>query len=311
MQLLSEFAITPDVLEASSYSTEEIAGIRLQTLKDVLLDEGIVRNLRDGAWLRLFEGSVQICHRRGKELLKKLSSQRRFRVVPVALEKVPVCNSEWCNEALASHALLPFSGIVTSQAVKINFCGNPLVSSIDNLSGTSWWNERSKTVRLMRTGDEYIKNLRLVFGCANSLMFVDPHLDPRVARYSSVLNFFNEMCGRNPAPLIEVHRVCYFNPRNKIDQYDEAGWKNMFDSWRKPLRSVGLNVEVFIWDDFHDRYLISDILGVGMPNGFDTSTDPQKWTTWSRLDRRVRDEVQREFDKAASPHDLKHHFQIL
>ena len=40
------------------------------------------------------------------------------------------------------------------------------------------------------------------------------------------------------------------------------------------LRAAGLSAVVFIWDDFHDRYLISNLVGISLPNGFDTTTAP-------------------------------------
>ena len=36
----------------------------------------------------------------------------------------------------------------------------------------------------------------------------------------------------------------------------------------------GLSFEVFLWDDFHDRYLISDLVGILVPYGFDTTRAP-------------------------------------
>ena len=35
------------------------------------------------------------------------------------------------------------------------------------------------------------------------------------------------------------------------------------------LLQSNLEVKIFIWDDFHDRYLISDLVGIQMSNGFD------------------------------------------
>ena len=45
MALLAEYALTPDVFDATSYNSEEVCGLHLQTLKEVLLNEGLVRDL--------------------------------------------------------------------------------------------------------------------------------------------------------------------------------------------------------------------------------------------------------------------------
>ncbi|MYF91786.1 MAG: hypothetical protein F4184_06660 [Gemmatimonadetes bacterium] len=72
----------------------------------------------------------------------------------------------------------------------------------------------------------------------------------------------------------------------------------MKDTFQKKfvvLSQWNLKVEVFIWDDFHDRYLISNLGGIQMSNEFDTSTGPLK-TTWSRLGQTARGEIEGDFD---------------
>ena len=76
------------------------------------------------------------------------------------------------------------------------------------------------------------------------------------------------------------------------------------------LRAAGLRAEVFVWDDFHDRYLIGNLVGVSLPNGFDTTNNPNDTTTWSRLGREERDDIQREFDPASRRHTLHQRFTI-
>ena len=77
----------------------------------------------------------------------------------------------------------------------------------------------------------------------------------------------------------------------------------------KPLRAAGLQAEVYIWDDFHDRFLISNLVGISLPNGFDTG-GAHKLTRWTRLGRTDRDDVQREFDAGSGRHTLRGKFTI-
>lgn len=311
MALLAEYALTPDVFDSTSYSNDEVGGIRLQHLKEVLLSEGLVRDLRDGRWSSLFTDEGRPWHMRGKELLKKLAQQKRLRRCDCAGADEPSSDGEWCDEALASHAGLPLAGIVTTRDIAAGYRREPLVASVDQLTTAPWWAGRSPSVRLARTIGDYTDHLHLLLQCANSVMFIDPHLDPSQRRYGDVLALLQEMSGRTPAPLIEVHRVCYFDTRDKRDQRDEAGWRSMFASWSGPLQAAGLTVEVFIWDDFHDRYVISDLVGISVPNGFDTTTDPNQRTTWNRLGRKDRDDVQREFDPASNHHTVRHRFRVF
>ena len=75
-----------------------------------------------------------------------------------------------------------------------------------------------------------------------------------------------------------------------------------------PLRAAGLKAEVFVWDDFHDRYLISNLVGISLPNGFDTNRNPNSVTSWTRLSRADSDDVLREFDPVSRRHTLRASF---
>ena len=74
------------------------------------------------------------------------------------------------------------------------------------------------------------------------------------------------------------------------------------------LRAAGLRAEVFVWDDFHDRYLISNLIGISLSNGFDTKAN--QTTTWTRLGRKDRDDVRREFHPATGSHKLQLRFEV-
>ena len=70
---------------------------------------------------------------------------------------------------------------------------------------------------------------------------------------------------RQPPPTIEIHRVCYQKscrerqfPMTEDRDYFERRFR---DGMSANLRAAGLHAEVFIWDDFHDRYLISNLIG--------------------------------------------------
>ena len=76
------------------------------------------------------------------------------------------------------------------------------------------------------------------------------------------------------------------------------------------IQVAGLSVDIFVWDQVHDRYLISNLIGVSVPYGFAISKNPAELTTWCRLSRKDRDDVQREYDPAAKRHGLVHKFRI-
>jgi len=311
MALLAEYALTPGVFDVTAYSGEEVCGLHLQALKEVLLQEGLVRDLRNGEWGKLFLDARRHWHRRGKELLKKLVSQNRLVPVNSARPDSPDTDCAWCEEALASHQFLPLTGIVVSDLAASPYAGNPLVSSVTRIGNAAWWQARSPSLRLSRTIADYIGALDLFLRYSNSLMFIDPHLDPSRYSYSTFSQIIQAIGSRRPAPRIEVHRVCYrgSGPSRVILSPIEV--ENVFRPSLSPaLSTLGLTAEVFVWDDFHYRCLITNLAGVLLDNGFDVSGAATASTLWSRLGRDVRDDVQREFDPASHRHTLRHRFTL-
>lgn len=310
MSLLTEYSLTPDVFDQSCYLSGEVADIHLQHLKEVLLQEGLVRDLRNGDWLSCFSNNSRSWHTRGKELLKKLVTQKRLNHCAPALGTEPRRDEEWCREAVASNAISPLNGIVTTSAIAEHFRGEPLVAPINRLTSAQWWLGRSPSVRLARNITAYLDNLKLILQCANSIMFIDPHLDPTKRGYRDFIRIILSVTGRSPAPILEIHRACYTGSGPSRQIIDNNEWERRFrQSFAAALRIPRLSVNVFIWDDLHDRYLISNLLGIQMGNGFDVSTSPVP-TTWSRLGRAERDDIQREFDPVSQRHTLRHHFRV-
>jgi hypothetical protein len=310
MALLAEYGVTPDVFDMTSYKSEEVCGLHLQALKEVLLNEGLVRDLRNGDWGRLFIGDGRAWHLRGKELLKKLANQKRLAVFPAVGAVAPTTDAGWCDEAIATHAQRALAGIIVSDTVGDAYKGNAIVSSTGRLSSAGWWAGRSPSLTLQRSLVAYRNALELVLRHANSIMLVDPHFDPSKGRYKDAVTLLLGAAGRAPAPLIEIHRVAWYGTGE-----DKRSQSALVEGALRPAleaasRQSALRFDVFLWDDFHDRYLISDLVGISVPNGFDTTTDARATTIWTRLGRADRDNVQREFDPASNRHTQRHRFTV-
>jgi len=320
MSLLREYAVTPDVFDTASYSGPEACGLHVQILKEVLLHEALVRDLRDGDWGRLILTHGRPWHNRGKELLKRLARGGRLVRFAASAAGPPSTDEDWCREALATHEQLAISGVVTTRGVRAAFSTNPLVSAIDQLTSAHWWQSRSPTYRLARQTADYKAALAIVLRNARSLMFIDPHLDPTRYGYREFAELLRGAAERSPAPLIELHRVCYHGSGPSRVILTKPGIESLFrPAFSTALSEMGLTAEVFVWDDFHDRYLLSDVVGISMQNGFDITAAANSRTTWSRMGREEKDEVQREFEAAAATsapdrpenrHSLQHRFKV-
>ena len=209
MTLLSEYALTPDVFDTECYPHAEVCTARLEQLKDVLLEEALLRNLHNGDWLDVFKTSDRQWHRRGLEILKKLIKYNRLRLTSSELPGVPECDAEWCQEALASHRNTPLTGVLSTSNVFEQVPADPFLGRIDRLGSYPGWTNRGTSVRLLRTLQDYKEQLWLVLGNANSVMFIDPHLDPSRHGYTDVLPLLLLASAANSVPKIEIHRVVY------------------------------------------------------------------------------------------------------
>ena len=351
MPLLAEYAITPDVLNVTSYSNANECEARLDYIKETILNAGLVRDLHDGLWSALFgprrhqmhdhatagtpapasDAGARTWHRRGTELVRKLTRQNRLvRYRPVR-PAPPTDDAEWCAEALATHAAQPFTGgVIVTEAVKERYATEQIVARIDRLSSADWWRRRQHcSARLDRTLADYETHLDPVLRCSNSLMFIDPHLDPTEPRYAGFARLLQRAGNRIPAPLVEIHRRVPPD-RQKLDDLERCAGREGFrpgqrperrpwaqdmkrrfrDALMAPVRSAGLHARVFMWETptrFHDRYLISNLIGVSLPDGFDTGKGR---TTWARLSRDDRDDIQREFDPTSRRHKLVTSFTL-
>ena len=267
-------------------------------------------HLRDGAWVRLFLETGRPWHLRGKELLKKLASQKRLVMAKPAGTQPPACDADWCNEALASHGIQPLTGIVATDATALPHAGTAVVSAVGKLANAAWWTARSPSLRLNRALIDYECALELALRHANSLMLVDPYIDPTDRhQYGDLLRILAKLQHRSVKPLVEIHRAAWYGAGNdkrpKVPDVVAA----LLPGLTATAKTTGTSFEVFLWDDIHDRYLVTDLIGISLPHGFGTTTARNAVTTWTRLGRTDRDSVQRDFDPAhRAP---RHRFKVL
>lgn len=303
--MLGELAITPDVYRESSFVDAAAAAVAWERLRDPMLQECLLRDLYGGEMCRSLLDRDLGLSPKGKELLRK--SARRRRKVPRCGEALPLSDSEWCAEAIASAETLPLDCIVTVPSTKAQYGSEELVSDAARLNAHPWWTNRGPSVRLDRKTDEYLRVLDRVLVASNSLMFIDPHLDPTKRHYSEFWRLLAH-CHRSEAPVrVELHRGSTEGSGKKTEIPSLAEFQRRFTDELLPrLRGTNIKLKIVVWPEFHDRYLISDLIGISLPNGFDVSNRPDDTTTWNRLSRIDRDDIQREFEADRCPSGVNH-----
>lgn len=309
--MLSELALGPEIFRSDEYGDSALADVCLAQFRTALFEDCVVRDLRAGDWHAHVVAQQERLHPKGKELHKKLKSQNRLIPSAPVLPSRPATDEEWENEAFGSHARTPLTGIVIGQQAKARrHAANSLVACPQKLASAPFWSSRECSTRVSRTIADYRKVLDPVLRFANWLAFIDPHLNPSDRKCRDFHELLAACAGRSPLPVIEIHRVAWLGDgRDRRDRSAEL--ETLFRHHLEPhLRQAGLQAAVYCWDDFHDRFLASDLIGLSWSNGFDTNADQSSSVTVSRLSRKDRDELQKEFSANSTVHDLKRQFRI-
>lgn len=287
----------------------------MQGIWEALMERLLIRDLRDGDWHEELKANKLFSPYYAQKLLKQLKLDNRLILAPAALPNVPSTADDWCREALSSNMHAPLVGILACPSVKRSFQQEPIVASIAARSTARWWqgyvvNAHPDGPRVSRTIHSYLTHLDAILRCASHIMFIDPHLDPTRHQYRDFLRLL-QAAARNasPPPSIEIHRVCYEgSPQNRVI-VPNLEWERRFKThWDAELRAIHVAVEVFIWNDEHDRHVISNLIGLHLGNGLDTTSNPRAKVTWTRMSRLDRDKVQRDFDPAVNGNKLEHRF---
>ena len=310
--MLPEIALSPAIFRSDAYASSSIADVCLGTMYRPLLEECVVRNLQRGAWSQ-FTSSQSALHIKARELLKKLAAKNRLIIHDFSTGNTPHTDEEWENEAIASYQQDGLAGLIfDSQAKEQRHKENPLVSCPERLHSTPFWRDRPCSCRVSRTVTEYRKVIDPLLRCANSLAFIDPHLDPEKPQYRDFLQILLHpvLLGRSIRPTIEIHRVAWRGNGNDLRPVVQELQSVFSTNWSRPLRENGLKLEVFLWDKFHDRFLATNLVAMSWSNGFDTTSDQSARVTISRIDRADLDSLQKEFDQNSAVHKLVNRFTI-
>jgi hypothetical protein len=306
--MLREFAFSPDILLASAYglttadgvfhTAEDHGHLALNTLRKGLERGGVVRDLAGGAWLQAVMSTTEGLHPRSREVLLKI--QKNGRVVPAArrVAAQPADEMSWLTEAFASHQAEPllsqFFGTDSFGAAVSAAAYQQLPKGISKLPFCEPFAGGGCSAKVRRTLVDYVNLLRPLFKHSRSLMFIDPYLDLEAPNYRDFVGLLQEVARVRPDASVELHRqLRVTGPGSQLIPADE--WRRRFKRAidADPLLRT-LAIEVLIWDEFHDRYLVSNLMGISVPYGFDTSTKADE-TRWTVLTPDDTDDIRVEF----------------
>ena len=318
--MLYEFAMTPELFDASVTKTDGSAGVILVELLRGIAENGLLANLHKDRWLR------HITEKRAITLSPALKDKvftclsvlhGRHRLVrhPKCMSGDPVTDMDWLKLALESHQRIPFYAIVLSQPL-IDGCGQECKAFVEffgSLDSTQWNGRRKRTLTLTKFDADYRVALAPTLRHAKSLSLVDPWLNSQESRYFDTITICSNMVGQRGQA----------RAHGRIDIHAEAGKQkpigrtisDYLTAWEQKLRPLiaadGHRFRVFLWESLpgsesmHDRFILTDQCGISAPGGLDCRTHSHANSTdWSLLDEDVRVRRWSEYDPPVSPFKL-------
>lgn len=187
-----------------------------------------------------------------------------------------------------------------------------MVADVANCTSALWW--RNSVARqswdTARTVVGYSQLLAPILRHANSLVIIDPHFDPSVMRYQVLDQLLGPLRLRAEQPRVELHRVCYDGSGPNRTILSDNAIEHRFSDLSGRLQAIGIAVEIFVWADDHNRYLLTDLGSFQLGNGLDVSSAVGAKDTWSRIDRITADDIMRRHDPGVMASQLRHHFVI-
>lgn len=171
----------------------------------------------------------------------------------------------WVQNAVKSNNDRPFFAIITKEFHQ----GTILSSKIDGESEI--W-KTVTSVPTLRTAVEMGKCFKPFFDLANEIIFVEPHFDPGTYGYNKAFkHYFRELFSSNKKyKKIEIHTLANIELNHFIEEF-----KNKFAN----VIVKDSEIVVFRWkrlsenENFHPRYLLTEIGGIRIDYGFDESSE--------------------------------------
>ncbi len=318
--MLYEFAMTPDLFDASVANSDDRASIILVELLRGIAENGLLANLHKDRWLRhVTEQRITTLPPALKDKVRTCFSllHDRHRIVrhPKCMAGDPSNDKDWLNLAFDSHDRIPFHAIILSKPLK-DGCGrecDALVEFFGSLDSAQWNKRRKRTLSLTKSDRDYRAALTPILRYARSLVLIDPYLNCHESRYFKTIEICSDVMGQRGH--VRLHGRIDIHAEKEKQKPEGKCVDNYLDAWEKKLSALikkyGHRFRVFLWkslpnsESIHDRYILTDQCGISTPSGLDCRRHSHANTTdWNLIDEDARQRHWNEYDPPASPFKL-------
>jgi hypothetical protein len=319
LDLLYEFAFTPEVFSSAVVADAMSATMLKEVLRGIQLN-GVIANLHKSSWLKHVQEQrvpslSPVVRDQVIRLLNLLEDRNRIVRHPKRVAGPPHTEDEWLALAIESHRRTAMLEIMGSSDVCARCTeGAVPVFPLQDVLDSQPWSSRRNTRTLRKNMSEFKQALRPVLRYARAVKLIDPYLSPHATRFTNTIELVLRVTGdrrhgQQMDARIDIHAG---DPNHVRDEHRETAEQRLA-AWKRTLQGIGVaphRVRVFLWktydggENMHDRFILTDQIGISVPGGLDCRTGAANTTTWSRLDFDDQQFWAARFDAAANTYEL-------
>ena len=256
-----EYAVEPRTIAADWHTCRYIS-------EKFGFDRGRLLSLYPRKWLELAKLAIDetdgLSDIDKKKVIEKLLQLKRNCSIRSNRDYNPDL-PEWINNAIAQQAIDPFHAIIAME----NPGNEDFILQASDVDDSHPLFSVPHECRIQREAKSLAEAMRLMLKAAHHVLFVDAYYDPFKIEYQNTLRAcLGFVRSDSPGLVCEVHHTEYRNgpPTGEIQN-------NAHEIFRDVIPD-GLKLSIYRWrekdcgEDFHARYLLTDIGGIRVDAGF-------------------------------------------
>ena len=241
---------------------------------------------------------------------------------------------DWLNVSKKSHEDIGLNMVLTGTMLG-DACKSELPDICENINNIVDAREKWKKIKAPRTSvtknmKDYKKNFQSILMNSIELKIVDPYIGIGFTKSNklksvdaNVLNLFSDLLGKNYS-----NKQTYIEIHTKLDEgldlqsyqitmsdgerlekvkeeYKKEEYRQLIEKWKIAInyytRKYNHKYKVFFWADgqdnsFHDRYILTDILGINLGHSIAAKEDSKQSTRWHALNEYDYDEESEKYE---------------
>ncbi|HRW59669.1 MAG TPA: hypothetical protein P5340_03350 [Defluviicoccus sp.] len=207
---------------------------------------------------------------------------------------------DWIGNAVAEHQRQPFRAVIAAD----NRPDGDGILHCSDVAHDHPLMVAAPDDRVPRTAEELGRAAAMLLGCSREIILVDRYFDPSATRFRNVLREFLRLAAAGGR---QVSRCEYHFVDGQGNPACDA-FKRECSTWLRNVIPPGWTVTFFRWrekprgEDFHARYVLTDIGGLDINAGLDEA--PGQTTDVRRMGSDVYQQRLKDFQRDADTYEL-------